>query len=121
MTKIKNIETIDDDFEVLDILSKIPAFPAGQFKGKTIINLIDESGFDKDFGMTFPFEREFLLIYKIGLKQDSGLMLIKAKFEHSDELVSTMYLSNLFFPNKTIAQSMFDDLISFCVLFGLKP
>ncbi|MEQ8416005.1 MAG: hypothetical protein RIB71_16110 [Imperialibacter sp.] len=96
-----------DDFEAIELIKKLPQIPFEPFNGLSILEFIDKHTVGKDFGIVFPYQREFYVIYKYGLKSDSGIILIKALFENS--LYLRMYFDKVdksVFPNEQIFHQM---------------
>ena len=119
MTDNNPLQILTDDFEIIDKLKKLPRIPFNPFNGATIIEQIDKY-VGQDFGLVFPFERVFYVIYKYGLHSDSGLILIICDFEHSKFLKKYFEkMDKSVFPNKNISDQMINEFLFYCNNFSL--
>jgi hypothetical protein len=81
------IEIYTDNFEVFDKLSELPQVELPQLDGLTLLQFIDEQ-VGIDFGILYPSNNIFHVIYKYGSYNDSGLILITCDFENAKYLKS---------------------------------
>jgi hypothetical protein len=122
MKQIGKIEIYHNDFEIIDILKEFKPIPVAPFNGQTLLQYIDNNSLYHDFGITIPLNNVFYLIYKFGKETDSGLLLIKCKFENTAELIPYIEQKALdIFPDEKIRASMISDLLFFCRHFELIP
>ena len=110
-----------DDFEAIEFIKKLPQIPFEPFNGLSILEFIDKHTVGKDFGIVFPYQREFYVIYKYGLKSDSGIILVKALFDNSKYL--KLYFEQVdksVFPNEQIFHQMRSEFATWCHHFKLN-
>ncbi len=103
-----------DDFEIIEILSKIPSIQLPPFNGITFVQFIDKCPFGSDVGFTFPYDNHFFILYKFGKEHNSGIFLIKCPFQNVKYLLK--YLDSTpaeVFPNREIFKSIRNDLVVF--------